>query len=100
LIGLTVSVPNTKVRFILLRFVVVGVIVFSGDGYEFGFYDGANLAKTKNVIVVGANYRLGAFGFLAGPELQAEDPNLSTGNYALQVSDTRSEISERQHHRF
>lgn len=54
-----------------------------GDGYEFGFYDGANMAKEHNVIVVAANYRLDVLGFLALEELQSEDPNGSTGNMAL-----------------
>ena len=36
-----------------------------GDGYEFGFYDGTNLAKNTNSVVVATNYRVGPFGFLA-----------------------------------
>lgn len=55
-----------------------------GDGWEFGWYDGQNLAKKHNVIIVSPNYRLAAMGFLATRELQAEDPNHSTGNFALQ----------------
>ena len=35
------------------------------------------------MIVVAPNYRLSAFGFLALPELQKEDPDGSTGNVAL-----------------
>jgi para-nitrobenzyl esterase len=30
------------------------------------------------------NYRVSSLGFLATPEMQAEDPNGSTGNYGLQ----------------
>ncbi len=45
-------------------------------------YDGAALAK-KGVVVVTANYRLGPFGFLAHPELTAESPQHSSGNYAI-----------------
>jgi para-nitrobenzyl esterase len=45
-------------------------------------YDGAALAK-KGVVVVTTNYRLGVFGFLAHPELTAESPNHSSGNYAI-----------------
>jgi para-nitrobenzyl esterase len=37
----------------------------------------------KDVVVVTFNYRLGALGFLAHPELTAESPNRSSGNYAL-----------------
>jgi para-nitrobenzyl esterase len=55
-----------------------------GDGYEFGFYDGINRARKNNVIIVTPNYRLSALGFLSLDELKNEDPNASTGNYALQ----------------
>jgi para-nitrobenzyl esterase len=42
--------------------------------------DGSTLAKVGNVIVVSANYRLGALGYLAHPKLTAEQG--SSGNYA------------------
>jgi para-nitrobenzyl esterase len=45
-------------------------------------YDGAALAR-KGVVVVTTNYRLGPFGFLAHPELTAESPQHSSGNYAI-----------------
>jgi para-nitrobenzyl esterase len=35
------------------------------------------------VVVVGIEYRLGVFGFLAAPELTGESPHHSSGNYAL-----------------
>lgn len=54
-----------------------------GDGLEFGFYDGTNLATKHRVVIVAPNYRVDVFGFLALPELAAEDPNNSTGNMAL-----------------
>jgi para-nitrobenzyl esterase len=44
--------------------------------------DGAHLA-TKGVIVVSFNYRLGIFGFYTHPELAAESPTHSAGNYGL-----------------
>ena len=42
---------------------------FIEGGGNFGLYDGARLAAREHVIVVAINYRLGAFGFLAVPEL-------------------------------
>jgi len=44
-------------------------------------YNGAALAR-QGIVVIGINYRLGAFGFLAHPELSAEGGG-SSGNYAL-----------------
>jgi para-nitrobenzyl esterase len=44
-------------------------------------YNGANLAK-KGVVVVSVAYRLGTFGFLAHPELSAENSGHS-GDYGL-----------------
>ena len=58
-----------------------GGAYFSGSG-EVELYDGEGLAK-KGMIVVTINYRLGVFGFLAHPELTAESPEGSSGNYAL-----------------
>jgi para-nitrobenzyl esterase len=45
-------------------------------------YDGAALAR-KGLVVVTINYRLGALGFLAHPELVKESPHQSSGNYGL-----------------
>lgn len=44
-------------------------------------YDGARLASRGDVIVVTANYRLGALGFLSTPALDAE--HTGSGNYGL-----------------
>ncbi len=44
--------------------------------------DGEHLA-TKGVVVVSMNYRLGIFGFLALPGLEAESPQHAAGNYGL-----------------
>jgi para-nitrobenzyl esterase len=52
-----------------------------GSGNETG-YDGAALAK-RGVLVVTINYRLGALGFFAHPELTRESPHRSSGNYGL-----------------
>jgi para-nitrobenzyl esterase len=45
-------------------------------------YNGTTLAG-KGVVVVTANYRLGALGFLAHPELDRESPHNSSGNYGI-----------------
>ncbi len=52
-----------------------------GTGAAVG-YDGENLAR-HGVVVVTINYRLGVFGLLALPELAAESPQHSAGNYAF-----------------
>lgn len=53
----------------------------AGSGAEEG-YDGTGLAS-HGVIVVTLNYRLGVMGFFAHPELTAESPHHSSGNYGL-----------------
>jgi len=52
-----------------------------GSGAEDG-YDGSSLAS-RGVVVVTINYRLGAMGFFAHPELTAESPHHSSGNYGI-----------------
>jgi para-nitrobenzyl esterase len=44
--------------------------------------DGVPLAK-KGVVLVSLNYRLGPLGYLAHPELTAESPQKSSGNYGV-----------------
>ncbi|HEX3469775.1 MAG TPA: carboxylesterase family protein, partial [Silvibacterium sp.] len=53
----------------------------SGSGSQAEF-DGANLAA-RGVVIVTINYRLGVFGFLAHPDLSAESPRHTSGNYGL-----------------
>ncbi len=53
--------------------------VGSGSG---GGYDG-NVLAAQDVVVVTINYRLGGMGFFAHPELTAESPHHSSGNYGL-----------------
>ena len=45
-------------------------------------YDGTAFAR-KGVVLVTINYRLGPFGYLAHPELTAQSPNHSSGNYGV-----------------
>lgn len=45
-------------------------------------FDGTALAATGAVVVT-TNYRLGAFGLLAHPDLTAESPHGASGNYGL-----------------
>ena len=45
-------------------------------------YNGTALAE-KGVVVVTPNYRVGALGFLAHPQLAQESPHNSSGNYGL-----------------
>ena len=54
---------------------------FTGSGNA-PQYDAQHLAA-KGAVVVTFNYRLGTFGFFAHPELTAESPNGSSGNYAM-----------------
>jgi para-nitrobenzyl esterase len=55
---------------------------FIGGSAAYPLYDGAKLAA-KGVVVVGLNYRVGIFGFLAHPALSAESPHKASGNYGL-----------------
>lgn len=52
-----------------------------GSGAELG-YDGSSLAS-RGVVVVTINYRLGVMGFFAHPELTAESPHHSSGDYGI-----------------
>ncbi len=53
----------------------------AGDGSE-PRYDGESMA-TKGMVALTVNYRLGAFGFMAHPELTRESPHKASGNYGL-----------------
>ncbi|HOO13502.1 MAG TPA: carboxylesterase family protein [Candidatus Marinimicrobia bacterium] len=58
-----------------------------GGGFSFGstsdpVHNGEHLAR-KGVVVVSIAYRVGQLGFLAHPELSAENPNGVSGNYGL-----------------
>jgi para-nitrobenzyl esterase len=58
-----------------------------GGGFSFGststpVHNGEHLAR-KGVVLVSINYRVGTLGFLAHPELSAESPDHTSGNYGL-----------------
>jgi para-nitrobenzyl esterase len=55
---------------------------FNGGSTSEPNYSGENLAN-KGVVLVSIAYRVGYFGFLANPELSAENPNHVSGNYGL-----------------
>jgi len=55
---------------------------FSEGSGSVAVYDGEGLAK-KGLVVVTFNYRVGAFGFLAHPELTKESSRNVSGNYGL-----------------
>ena len=55
-----------------------------GSGAE-TYYDGSELVRAGNLVVVTLNYRLGALGFLALPELSAESSaHPTSGNYGFE----------------
>lgn len=63
------------------------IVWIHGGGFTNGssampLYWGDRLAS-RDVVVVTIAYRLGVFGFLAHPELTAELPHASSGNYGL-----------------
>lgn len=58
-----------------------------GGGFSYGstsepVHNGEHLAR-KGVVLVSIAYRVGQLGFLAHPELSAENPNNASGNYGL-----------------
>lgn len=55
---------------------------FEGGDGAVPTYNGAGLAS-KDIIVVTINYRLGAFGYLAHPDLSEESGHNSSGNYGI-----------------
>ena len=55
------------------------LVWFFGGGFQWGYtaemeFDGERIAR-RGIVVVTVNYRLGAFGFLAHPQLTAEQPD-------------------------
>jgi len=63
------------------------VVFIYGGGFTIGssgmaLYDGATVAQ-RGAVFVSFNYRVGALGFLAHPELTAESPHHQSGNYGF-----------------
>jgi para-nitrobenzyl esterase len=73
------AAPAGESRPVMVFFHGGGNTLWSGS---MAVSDGTNLAR-KGAVVVTLNYRLGALGFLAHPELTAESPNHASGNYGL-----------------
>jgi para-nitrobenzyl esterase len=55
---------------------------FNGGATSYPVHDGARLAR-RGVVLVSLAYRVGVLGFFAHPELSAEAPSRSSGNYGL-----------------
>jgi para-nitrobenzyl esterase len=64
-----------------VAFWIHGGAFMGGFGYEREF--GGDAYARKGVILVTINYRLGVLGFLAHPELSAENDRHLSGNYGL-----------------
>lgn len=63
------------------------LVYIHGGGFTEGsgsvaLYDGTALAQ-KGIVVVTINYRLGVFGLLSHPDMQAESPEGAVGNFGL-----------------
>jgi len=78
---LNVWSPTQPGRYPVMVWIHGGAFREGAGTYE--MYDGARLAAEKEVVVVTFNYRIGFLGFMALPELAAEDPHGSAGNYGI-----------------
>ena len=81
--GLYVNIwkPAGKVSGLPVLVYVHGGSLQTGQPW-YADYAGEGIAR-DGVVAVNLGYRLGVFGFLADPELAAESPNGTTGNYGL-----------------
>ena len=70
--------PNAKLSVMVW---IHGVGLNTSCGHK-AMYDGSAFAK-RDIVLVSINYRLGALGFLAHPELSAESENGTSGNYGF-----------------
>ena len=78
---LNVWKPAGEVRNAPVLVYIHGGSLMTGQPW-YADYSGEGLAR-DGMIVVNMGYRLGVFGFYADPELAAESPNGTTGNYGL-----------------
>lgn len=78
---LNIWAPQKSGSFPVLFWIYGGGFISGSGSYD--IYDGARVVSEGDVVVVTINYRVGALGFLALPELAAQDPHHSTGNYGL-----------------
>jgi para-nitrobenzyl esterase len=75
--------PATRDKKLPVLFFIYGGSNISGYTAD-PVYDGANLAKTANAVIVTANYRVGPLGFFNLPQLKTgASANDASGNFAL-----------------
>ena len=80
-LSLNIWRPNTtETNLPILVFIHGGSLTNGSSSFE--EYNGENVAK-HGVIMITITYRLGVFGYFAHPDLKAESPNHTTGDYGL-----------------
>jgi para-nitrobenzyl esterase len=77
---LNVYTPNPPGKAMPVMVWIHGGTFLVGSGNS---YDGSKLAEKGHIVVVTINYRLGPLGFLAQKDLDAGDPNRTSGNYGI-----------------
>lgn len=82
------------------------IVFFHGGSNVSGYtadpmYEGSNLAKTANAVVVTANFRLGILGFINLPQLKTgTDADNDSGNFAILDSIKALQFIQRNIERF
>lgn len=80
-LSLNVWAPDDAVKAPVIVWIHGGSLRIGGSAQP--MYDATAYAE-RGVVFVSINYRLGVLGWLAHPELIAEDPDNLSGNYGLQ----------------